>query len=168
MQKDLRLRKRVAPKAFCYHRDYSLLLQPFLVIIHIHFSLKDGQTHQIDKLPKGAKLQVLEYNYVYTTSVQGYTGLDTEDRNKQIEDAQFEETDTTAVYTFTIPNDGAVIHFTNDYNVTLPVILKKAGFDNRDGLMWDLAGASFRFYTDPDKAEEHLVSLDDQTEFTSD
>ena len=134
----------------------------------IKFNLKDGTWREIEKLPKGARLQILEHNLTYTTSVDGYTGLDREDRTNPVTGSAFEETDTTAVYTFTIPDDGAVIHFTNDYNITVPVILKKAGYDNRDHSMWDLQGAVFRIYTDENKAEGSLVTLDGKTEFTSD
>ena len=85
----------------------------------IQFNLKDGEEKVLEKLPRGAGLRLVEHNVHYTTTVEGFTGLN-EDADPA-EPLSAEEShsdlpsDTTETYAFVIPDEGATVRFTNDY-----------------------------------------------------
>ncbi len=134
----------------------------------IQFSIKDGEDKLFEKLPQGARLRIVEHNAHYETTVTGFAGVNASAPGEALTGTLSDSvsgTDTTAVYTITIPDNGATIQFTNDRTVEQKVILKKTGFDNRDSSMWNLAGAVFRIYED--EAKTKPVELDGKTEFPS-
>ena len=134
----------------------------------IQFSLKHGEEKLLEKLPKGAKLVIVEHNEHYKTTVSGKVGVGegkTEMPLAADETHHDEETETTDVYTFVIPEAGATVDFINDRTVEQSVVLKKIGFDNRNERTWNLAGATFRIYEDAEKTKP--VELDGKPDFTS-
>ena len=132
----------------------------------VRFNIKDGEEKLLEKLPKGAVLTITEHNHHYETTIDGKTGTDGSGAALSAEITQGgSDTDTTVSYTFTIPDDGAKVDFTNDKTVEQQVVLKKTGYDNRDGRTWNLAGAVFKIYEDEDRTKP--VTLDGKNEFTS-
>ncbi len=87
----------------------------------IQFSLKDKQEKLLEKLPKGARLRIVEHNDEYVTTISGRIGVGDGETEETLETTQTQtdsETDTTATYIFTIPDTGATVDFTNDKSMT--------------------------------------------------
>lgn len=131
-------------------------------------SLKHGEEKLLEKLPKGARLTIVEHNVHYDTTVAGFIGVgdgETEAPLTAVERHEDVSDDTREIYTFVIPDVGATVHFTNDHTVKKNVVLKKIGYDNRDESTWNLAGAVFKIYEDENRTRP--VTLEGQTEFES-
>ena len=134
----------------------------------IQFSLKDGEEKLLEKLPKGAKLRIVEYNENYETTISGKVGVGENVTETDLTAAEVHSeagAETTVAYSFVIPDEGATVDFTNDRTVEQTVILKKIGYNNTDDSTWDLAGATFRIYEDEEKTKPVVFS--EMTEFTS-
>ena len=134
----------------------------------IRFSLKDGEEKLFEKLPKGAKLRIVEHNENYETTISGKVGVGENVTETDLTAAEVHSeagAETTVAYSFVIPDEGATVAFTNDRTVEQTVILKKIGYNNTDDSTWDLAGATFRIYEDEEKTKP--VVLSEMTEFLS-
>ncbi len=131
-------------------------------------NLKHGQDTTIDKLPKGARIRIVEHNVHYDTHVDGWVGIDeTKTEALDAETSHKEEgTETTCTYAFTIPDKGATVDFYNDYTVEQTVELKKVGYNNIDESQVPLAGATFKIYSDEEK--KNPARIGDKEELTSD
>ncbi len=132
-------------------------------------NLKHGQDTTIDKLPKGARIRIVEHNVHYDTHVDGRIGIDGTEPEIPL-DAKTSHIDTgddtTYTYEFTIPEEGATVDFYNDYNVEQSVVLNKVGYNNIDESQVPLAGATFKVYKDKEKTKP--VKFDDKEELISD
>lgn len=111
----------------------------------------------IEKLPKGAKLEIIEHNVDndihYETSVKGRIGVGEEETTVPLEPYTDKAKESTYEYAFTIPEEGATTHFTNNYTVEQSVVLNKIGYNNIDESEVPLAGATFRIYADEKKTK---------------
>ena len=134
----------------------------------IRFNIKDGEEELLEKMPKGARLVIVEHNVHYDTTVDGRIGVGEYESEEPLnaEETQSDlDADTTETYSFTIPETGATVNFFNDKTVEQIIALRKVGYDNISSRTWDLKGAVFRIYNDPEK--KNIVELDEKTEFES-
>ena len=118
----------------------------------VPFELSHGQS-QVLTVPAGAVLVLSETTNDYIADITSTTGAS---------DADSEDNS----FTLTVSGDDRITFLNQPKGAS--VLLRKIGYDNRDESSWNLQGATFKIYTDSDKSNGSLVTLDGRSEFTSD
>ena len=118
----------------------------------VPFELSHGQS-QVLTVPAGAVLVLSETTNDYIADITSTTGASDADSDDNS-------------FTLTVTGDDRITFLNQPKGAS--VLLRKIGYDNRDESFWILQGATFKIYTDSDKSNGSLVTLDGRSEFTSD
>ena len=118
----------------------------------VAFELSHGQ-FQVLTVPAGAVLVLSETTDDFTADITSSAGVVDSD---SVDNS----------FTMTVSGDDTITFLNRPRGAS--VILRKIGYDNRDESYWNLQGATFKIYSDPDKIVSSLVTLDERNEFTSD